>query len=196
MNHLRLFSPLAVLVFLASSAFATTPQPAGRTSVAARGPVEATGVQHTAPSNGPIVVNWQFKKAPGLVNLVVNQDGTYIFSGHYKRKVPNKDIEIVLALKSSLGAVYLFHYVANAANGVQWSKQGQSAILKDDFKTFRTKHDWAGSYKFWLTAEYKEKLQDEKQQQRDYCRWVVQGGFPAYFNGTSCVLIFHGYFPH
>jgi len=116
--------------------------------------VEVTGIQHATHTTGPLVVNWHFKKAPGSANLVVNSDGTYLFSGNYNRKAPEV-FDILLGLKSSLGRIYLFNYAGDASNGVQWSKHGKSAILKDDFNTF-DKHDWIGSYRFHLTAEGRE----------------------------------------
>jgi hypothetical protein len=122
---------------------------------------ETTGIQHGAPSNGPIVVNWHFKKDPGSANLIVNPDGTYLFSGNYQR-VPSKDLEVVIVLKSTLGGHIGFSYVGNVSNGaIQWSKQGQSVILKENFHTFAGKHDWTGYYRLWLTASARKAQHDE-----------------------------------
>ena len=147
--------------------------------LAARG--EITPIHHAPPSKGPIVVNWHFKKKAGLANLIVNPDGTYLFSGKYTHKVPNKDLEIVIALKSALGGVFLFHYLGHVSSGgVQWSKQGQSAILKDDFKTFAGKHDWVGSYHFPLDKQ-------AQQQNRAVCaaQWTA-GVLAALGNVAFC----------
>jgi len=119
------------------------------------------------------VVNWHFKKGQGSTNLTVNSDGTYLFSGNYKRAVPNKDFDLTLALKSSLGGVILFHYIGNVSNGgVQWSKQGKSAILKDDFKTFANGHDWSGAYHFELDPLARKELREEQVQECAGLAWA------------------------
>jgi hypothetical protein len=88
---LRLLSLLTVWVFLAGSAFATTPPPATQVSpqvsLAVPPVTEPSGKHHATHKTGPLVVNWQFKNAPGSANLVVNPDGTYLFSGNLKRKL-------------------------------------------------------------------------------------------------------------
>jgi hypothetical protein len=116
-------------------------------------PTESKAVeQTTAPVTQPIVHNWQLKKLDGKINLVVNPDGTWIFSGNFKNKKPGDDFDVSFALKSSTGAVYLFHYEGDASSGVDFSKQGVSSILKDDFSTF-AHHAWSGVYTFHLSAE-------------------------------------------
>lgn len=112
-------------------------------------------VQQTVAPTKPIVINWTLHKLDGKVNLVVNPDGTWIFSGGFKDKKKEDDWDITLALKSSLGAVYLFHYEGNAADGVQFSKQGDSALLKDDYSTF-AHSGWSGVYSFHLSKEGRE----------------------------------------
>jgi len=139
---------------------------------------ETSGVHHATHTTGPIVVNWHFKNAPGSAILRVNPDGTYLFSGNYKHKVLG-DFDILLGLKSSLGVIYLFHYAGDASKGVQWSKPGKSAVLKDDFNTF-TKHDWFGSYRFHLTAEGRKELE---QQKRECALQAKQWGLPASWTG-------------
>ena len=146
MNPFRSLSLLAVALFVANSAIAQDPSAT---------PKEDSGVHQKAPSSGPIVVKWKLKSLKGSANLMVNEDGTYLFSGDVKDKEPDKDFDITLGLKSSDGGVILFHYVGNASDGVQWSKQGQSDILKTDFQTFSGKIDWAGE---WRLHESKEGL--------------------------------------
>ncbi|MGA8938751.1 MAG: hypothetical protein WB439_06255 [Acidobacteriaceae bacterium] len=109
-------------------------------------------VQTTAAVTQPIVHNWQLKKLDGRINLMVNPDGTWVFSGGFKDKKPGDDFDVTFALKSSTGAVYLFHYEGDASSGVDFSKQGESVILKDDYSTFAN-HAWSGVYTFHLSAE-------------------------------------------
>ena len=139
---------------------------------------ENSGEHHATHTTGPLVVNWHFKNEPGSANLVVNPDGTYLFSGNDKHKVLG-NFDILLGLKSSLGVVYLFHYEGDASKGVQWNKHGTSAVLKDDFKTF-TKHDWYGSYRFHLTAEGRKELE---QQQRECALQAKKWGLPDSWTG-------------
>jgi hypothetical protein len=127
-------------------------------------------VQTTVPVTQPIVHNWQLKKLDGKINLVVNPDGTWIFSGSFKNKKPGDDFDITFALKSSTGAVYLFHYEGDAASGVDFSKQGQSVILKDDFATF-AHHAWSGVYTFHLsTAGRKARYEAEEKKKEEIRR--------------------------
>jgi hypothetical protein len=150
-RYRRAVSLLTVWVFFASAALAAAPPPATQVSPAALPAMETSGERHAVHTTGPLVVNWQYPNAPGSANLVVNPDGTYLFSGSYQRKEPDF-FDILLGLKSSLGRIYLFQYEGNASNGVLWSKHGQSAVLKNDFKTFN-KHDWIAQYHLHLTAQ-------------------------------------------
>jgi hypothetical protein len=163
MKHFRVFALVSICGLAASmSPLAAAQAPALDLNT------EASLLQHTPPTTGPIVVNWAFKKGAGSTNLTVNPDGTYVFSGQYSGKKPNKDFDIALALKASTGAILLFHYMGDAANGAQWSDQGQSEILKDDFALFAGKTDWTAEYHFSESsagkrAEYeakKKRLED------------------------------------
>ena len=126
-------------------------------------------VQATAAVTQPIVHNWQLKKLDGRINLVVNPDGTWIFSGSFKDKKPGDDFDVTFALKSSTGAVYLFHYEGDAASGVDFSKQGESPILKDDFPTF-AHHAWSGVYTFHLSAEGRKARYEAEEKKKEEIR--------------------------
>jgi hypothetical protein len=127
---------------------------------------EGSGLQHEESSGtGPIVVKWQFTKDAGSASLVVNPDGSSLFSGAFKGRKPGKDFDITLALKSDLGVI-LFRHAADASNGVEWSKQGQSEVLKDNFNAFAAKHEWAGHYDFTESAEGRAKLYQEQEQKK------------------------------
>jgi hypothetical protein len=159
MNTVRTFSiaaACALATSFASVASAQATNPADLTTEAA--PV----LQVQTPPTGPVGATWTFKKGQGTANLTINADGTYLFSGQYGGNKPNKDFDITFALKGSTGAILLFHYMGGAANGVQWSDQGQSEILKDDFATFAGKMSWTAEYHFSETsaarrAEYEAK---------------------------------------
>jgi hypothetical protein len=139
------FTFLAVFSLTASLSLAQSP------SAGTPAPNESTpATQETVAPLKPMVVNWTLKKLDGKVNIVVNPDGTWDFSGGFKDKKPGDDWDISMGIKSSTGAIYIFHYEGDAAHGVEFSKQGASAILKDDFSTF-AHHGWSGSYNFHLS---------------------------------------------
>jgi hypothetical protein len=127
---------------------------------------ETSVVKHEPPSSGPIVLNWKLKKLDGTMNLTVNPDGTYLFSGSVKDKKPGKDMDMSVALKSSLGGVITFTDVSDVSNGAEWSKQGKSDILKDNFASFAGKHDWTWSYRLPLSSEGRAKLYQEEEEKK------------------------------
>jgi hypothetical protein len=133
-------------------------------------PAESTPVaEATAPPSKPIVVNWTLKRLDGKVNIVVNPDGTWLFSGGFKDKKPGDDFDISIGIKSSTGAIYVFHYEGDAAHGVEFSKQGSSAILKDDFSTF-AHHGWSGSYNFHLSEAARRARYEAMERKREQIR--------------------------
>jgi len=152
--------PVLALLFAANLAIAQTPP-------AAAEPAGETGAVHQEPpTKGPIVLNWKLKKLDGTMNLTVNADGTYLFSGQVKDKRPDRDMDMSVALKSSLGGVVIFTNIGNMAEGLQWSKQGQSDILKDNFSTFAGKHEWTWEYRLPLSSEGRAKLYKEKEEKK------------------------------
>jgi len=163
-KYLRVLPLIGSSIFITHLALSQTP---ASSPAATDAESEVTGVKTAPPSNGPIVVNWHFKKDSGLANLTVNQDGTWLYSGHYKQRKSGKDLDVVLALKSSTGGVVLFQYVGDASNGADWSEQGKSDILKDDFQTFAGKHDYYGEYRLHESAEGRAKLFAEREKKKE-----------------------------
>jgi hypothetical protein len=159
MKQVRALSILTASALLATFAVAQAP-----TATPAS---ENSELHHSSAPSGPIVVKWQFKKGTGEMNLMVNPDGTYLFSGTNKDRKPGKDFDIALALKSSDGGIILFHYVGDASNGVEWSKQGHSEILKDDFATFAKRHDWFAKYHFFESAAGKKAEYEARERKRE-----------------------------
>jgi hypothetical protein len=159
MTRLRLFSLLTAWALSGGAAFATTAPPVVNNLLSGLPPAETTPVHHATPTNDlgaakePIVVNWQFSSGRGLAHLIVNPDGTYLYSGHYTDKPWTAHLSVTIALKSRLAGVYLFRYVVNLENPpFEWSREGKSAILKDDFKSFAGPHDWAGQLEWVFPA--------------------------------------------
>jgi hypothetical protein len=153
----HVFALLAVSLFAANSAIAQTTKPA---------PKENSGAQQLVTASGPIIVKWQMKKLKGDANLLVNPDGSYVFSGEIKDKKKNKDLVIALALKSTTGAVIVFHFSGDITHGVTGSNQGQSKILKDDFATFAGKVSWAAEWRTPLDKEGIAKLYEAREKKK------------------------------
>jgi hypothetical protein len=74
-----------------------------------------------------------------------------------------------LALQSRDGGVACFHYAADAANGVEGSKQGKSDVLKDFFNTFG-QHNYAVNYRFTESKQGKAKLYEEQEKKKEKLR--------------------------
>jgi hypothetical protein len=158
------FTLLAVFGLAASLSLAQSP------SAGTPAPNESTpAAQATVAPSKPIVVNWTLKKLDGKVNIIVNPDGTWDFSGGFKDKKPGDDWDISIGIKSSTGAIYIFHYEGDAAHGVEFSKQGTSDLLKDDFSTF-AHHGWSGSYNFHLSEAARRARYEAMERKREQLR--------------------------
>lgn len=164
---IRRYSALALFSILAFAVSSVTAQ--GTTAAAGTtAPTEASPVESAppAPPTKPIVHTWKLKKLNGSVNLTINPNGTSDFSGGFKDKKPGYDWDISMAVKSSTGAIIVYHYEGDASNGVQFSKTGSSAFISDDFSTFTKKHSWSGVYTFHLSAAGRRKHYEEMEARR------------------------------
>jgi hypothetical protein len=148
----------AILVFAVSSAMAQT---APTTTPAEASPV----VSHPA-TTGPISHNFTLKKVDGTLNILVDPDGTWNFSGNTKA-FPGKDFDVSLALKNTDGAVILFQYVGDATHGIQFSKQGHNDILKENFASFAKSHKSAWEYRLYENSAGKRQLYEERLKKRE-----------------------------
>ena len=154
----------AILVFAVSSA---TAQNSPTTTAAA--PAEASPVVSHPAAPGPISHNYTLKKIDGTLNILVDPDGTWNFSGNTK-SFPGKDFDVTLALKNSTGAVILFHYIGDASHGIQFSKQGKNEILKENFASFASSHKSAWEYRLYESAAGKKQLYEERVKKREELR--------------------------
>jgi hypothetical protein len=159
-----LLAVLAVAVLVANLANAQTGTPATGTPAPSE-TMHATTPPPTPPAK-PITINWKLHKLDGNVNLTINPDGSSDFSGGFKDKKPYDDWDITIAVKSTTGAVIVYHWEGDASNGVQFSKTGSSAFMKDDFSSFASKHTWSGVYTFHLTKEGRKKHYEEMEAKR------------------------------
>src|ERR1700675_1844003 len=94
MKVFRVFPLLAALLLFGAAPFAGTPPLMPARDLSEIG--ETSPVHHAPASHGPIVVNMHFAKlGNGSANLIVNPDGTYLFSGQWNTKKPKRDFDIV-----------------------------------------------------------------------------------------------------
>jgi hypothetical protein len=165
---LPLLAVLAVAVLIANLAHAQAPGGAGTAATGTPAPTEATPAvtPPTTPPTKPITINWKMHKLNGSVNITMNPDGSSDFSGGFKDKKPGDDWDISIAVKSNTGAIIVYHYEGDAANGVEFSKTGSSAFLADDFSSFASKHTWSGVYTFHLNAAGRRKHYEEMEAKR------------------------------
>jgi hypothetical protein len=157
---------VAILVLVVSSATAQISTKPPATTAAAAAPAEASPVVSHPASAGPISHNYTLKKIDGTLNILVDPDGTWNFSGNTKA-FPGKDFDVTLALKNTDGAVVLFQYVGDATHGIQFSKQGQNEILKENFASFAKSHKSAWEYRLYENAAGKRQLYEERLRKRE-----------------------------
>jgi len=149
----------AILVFAVSSASAQAVPNTGAILVpdhnlafAVGTPNEGSTVQTSPATTGPISLNFTLKKIDGTLNLLVDPDGTWNFSGTVGKDFKDKDFDVTLVLKSTkTGALITFHYVGDDTHGVTFSKQGKNNVLKDNFATFASGHKSEWHYRFYET---------------------------------------------
>ena len=117
-SDIKRFSVLALFAILAFAVSSATAQ----TSHAAPAETSPELTQHA--TTGPISHTFTLTKIDGTLNILVNPDGTWNFSGSSPRKFQNKDFDVTLALKNSSGAIILFEWSGDASHGIQFSKEG------------------------------------------------------------------------
>ena len=64
-------------------------------------------------------------------------------------------------------AVILFQWVGDASRPIQFSKQGQNDILKENFASFASSHKSAWEYRFYESAAGKRALYEERQKKKE-----------------------------
>jgi hypothetical protein len=138
-------TPASVLAAPTPAATPTVADPDDLTSPVAE---VAPPAASTPAAPQPITVQWTFKDGKGDANLLLNPDGSYIFSGTYHPHKQYKDFDISFALKASTGAIFIWRFSGDASNGVRWSKQGKHSILAEDMALFTTHIRWHSSYHF------------------------------------------------
>lgn len=133
-------------------------------------PAEASPVETQAAAPGPIHHTWKLGSLDGTLNILIDPDGTWAFSGAFDKKEPGRDFDVTLALKSKLGAVILFTYSGDAANGVQFSKQGRSTVLQDNFASFADDHQTTWKYRLPLSAEGRARIYEKREKKKAQLR--------------------------
>jgi hypothetical protein len=159
---------VAILVIAASSVMAqSSTKPSSTTAAAA--PAEASPVVSHPATTGPISHNYTLKKVDGTLNILVDPDGTWNFSGNTKA-FPGKDFDVTLALKNTTGAVVLFQYIGDASHGIQFSKQGKNDILEENFASFAKSHKSAWEYRLYESTAGKRALYEAREKKKEEIR--------------------------
>ena len=144
-------------------------------------PDEGSGVKEETNQTGPIVHTWKFnvgkrktevingvefesKARKGEINLTVNSDGSWNFSGTFPA-IPDHDVDIVMGLRSKQGSIVLFRFAGGIDNGTQFNKTGTSQTLKDNFMAFED-HKWYANYRTPLSKEGIAKRYEEREKKK------------------------------
>lgn len=121
---------------------------------------ETTGIRRDTGKNGQIIINWLFKDRGGYANLIVNKDGSYVYSGSYDNKKPGKSFDAILAVRTegaAGGFVFEWYHAGDLSKGgITWSVPGQSDILRENFRSLSVRYAWGGAYRFPSLKELKE----------------------------------------
>ena len=145
-------------------------------------PDEGSGLKEETHQTGPIVHPWKFKvghrktevikgveyeskERKGEVNLTVNSDGSWNFSGTFPA-IPDHDVDIVMGIKSKQGSIVLFRFAGGIDNGAQFNKTGTSQTLKDNFQAFED-HKWYANYRTPLSKEGIAKRYEERKKKKE-----------------------------
>ncbi|MGO9316987.1 MAG: hypothetical protein ACLPXT_05320 [Terracidiphilus sp.] len=158
---IKRYSALALLAILVFAVTSTNAQTSPTT------PAETSTVLAAPATTGPISHTFTLSKIDGKLNILVNPDGKWLFSGSSPKKFLDKDFDVSLALKNSSGAIILFEWCGNASNGIQFSKEGTSRILKENFASFASGHHMAWDYRFTETAAGRAKLYEERMKKKE-----------------------------
>jgi hypothetical protein len=129
---------------------------------------ENTGLHRGIGKNGQIVINWVFKNGGGSANLTINQNGSYLWSGHYDNVKPNSGFDCILFVKSGDG--WEWYALGNISkHGVKWHIVGQDAQLASAFGILAHEHVWGGVYRFPSVAQEKAWQKQENAQLKKEC---------------------------
>jgi hypothetical protein len=158
---IKRISALALVAVLAFAAQQTMAQNSTAT------PAETSPMLTQQATSGPISHTFTMKKIDGTLNLLVDQDGTWNFSGSSPKKFSGKDFDVTLALKNSTGAIILFEWSGDASNGIEFSKQGKNSVLKENFASFAAGHKMSWDYRFSESAAGRAKLYAERQAKKE-----------------------------
>ncbi len=140
--------PLAAMAFTCPSATAQTVA-----TVIQPPPAEVLPLQTHRATSGPISHSYPVRSIDGEITVVLNPDGEYTFAGSAEKVYPGKEIDLTLALKSTMGSVILFQYKGDASHKLHFSKHGSNHVLKENFQSFAASHQSTLAYRFFDSSE-------------------------------------------
>ena len=100
------------------------------------------------PPAAQIAVKWQFNGDRGYTELILLADGGWKLMGTFKNAGSARDLDVVIAVKSKTGTVFIFHRVGSAPNGEhQWDASASSPTIAQEFHGLTQGFDVRGAYR-------------------------------------------------
>jgi hypothetical protein len=110
------------------------------------------------------------KSIAGEITVVLNPDGDYVFSGSADKTFQGKEIDLTLALKSTMGSVILFQYKGDVSHKLHFNKHGNNHVLKENFQSFATSHQSTLAYRFFDGSEGRATAYDTREKVKELLR--------------------------
>jgi hypothetical protein len=114
-----------------------------------RSAAETTPIMHVSEAQAAqIAVKWQFNGVRGFTELILLADGGWKLMGTFNNAGTPSDLDVVIALKSTSGTVFIFHRVGSAPAGEhQWDASASSPTIAREFHSLTQGFDVRGAYR-------------------------------------------------
>ncbi len=114
-----------------------------------RSATETAPIMHIAEAPAAqIAVKWQFNGDRGYTELILLADGGWKLMGTFNNAGTASDLDVVIALKSNTGTVFIFHRVGTAPNGVhEWDASASSPTIAQEFHSLTQGFNVRGAYR-------------------------------------------------
>ncbi|MGO9637635.1 MAG: hypothetical protein ACLPXT_05555 [Terracidiphilus sp.] len=159
----------------------TQPPPANHSAAPGHAPVviqpppaEIGALQQHSAVKGAISHSYPMRQIDGTLNLTMDPDGNWTFSGSSSKGFPGQEIDITLALKDTQNQVILFQYKGDASHGVHFSKHGTNPILKEHFQSFAASHQSTFAYRFYESSEGQAQAYEARQRAKQQLTQEIQ----------------------
>ncbi len=114
-----------------------------------RSATETAPITHIAEAPAAqIAVKWQFNGDRGYTELILLADGGWKLMGTFNNAGSARDLDVVIAVRSKTGTVFIFHRVGSAPNGEhQWDASASSPTIAKEFHSLTQGFDVRGAYR-------------------------------------------------